>query len=220
MPEEQYSTIPGGEGEPVLVGAGPADLRTVSTSINTTPNLGNNTPSYPGGLPMPQPGDPNLNNPSPPPPPPPGETDPWENTLTPVPIDEPLSAGAPPVAPDLVRRITLPQDGVAGGRVRSGELITWATATGSRPRYRVVWTHLTQSQRDLLQAFIVQDLEGRRYAMDVQIDGLVYGGVGVAPLRPLEPVREEFRGVRRRPGGAAGDFEGVYSLEVECEQLL
>jgi hypothetical protein len=132
-----------------------------------------------------------------------------------VPVDEPLSAGPPPVAPILVRRA---EDlwAVRGVRCGSGHLVTSGLASHPRPRWSVGWTGLTLAQRELLWAFLVQDADGvccgaqgGLRAMDIRIDG---AGSSIVPVRPVGPVTEDHF-------TAAAD--GSYSVgEVLCEEVF
>lgn len=141
---------------------------------------------------------------------------PWTtgpNTITPtagegglailIPIAEPLSVGAPPLAPVLVRRLAVGYP-VRRVQVRSGEIAALALDTKPRPRFSVLWDGLEKSDRDLLLAWIKGDLEGTRFAFDLAVDGTEE----VVTVRPVADALDEWRN------------KAAYAVSMDVEEVF
>jgi hypothetical protein len=145
-----------------------------------------------------------------------------------VPVDEPLSAGAPPVAPDLVQGVEPGWDDlVVQRRVRSGEMVSFPVATAPRPRWRISWTTLVASERAALVAFLRDEVASDGTAGGVQgftvyPDGEGSAGAASVTVRPLAGETERL--VVRASGGHGGDASGAGGitdvLELLCEEVF
>ncbi len=112
-----------------------------------------------------------------------------------VPADEPISVGAPPVAPDLVSDISFVDAGAVRMRDSAGYVVSWARdVIAGRPRFTVSWTGLTKTERDLVIEFlrgveITTQVAGGRNAFDIELDG---ESSGVTKVRPVEKFRDSW----------------------------
>lgn len=120
-----------------------------------------------------------------------------------VPIAEPISAGEPPVAPDLVERMETAWP-VARVALASGQTRSTLTGLCARPRFRLVWTGLEFDERNALLAFLRGEVRGAGLAMTVRIDGPGSEAITVIPV--ADPV-DTWLG---RP---------AWSVEVEVEEV-
>lgn len=91
---------------------------------------------------------------------------------------EPATVGAPPVTPSLMDGLSIGQASRIV-RSRSGHVCTSALETARRPRARVAWVGLTQSERDSLLAWIRGTLRGPLNAFALEPDGPGSGTVRV-----------------------------------------
>lgn len=121
-----------------------------------------------------------------------------------VDLFEPISAGAPPIAPAFIRRID------AGGDVvritpRSGPTITRPRLSCDRARYTVGWNGMDREARDALLAWVRDDLGGMLRGFYIEPDG---PGTGAVRVRMTADYTDLWR---NRP---------VWdSAEVECEEV-
>lgn len=86
-----------------------------------------------------------------------------------VPLSEPISVGAPPIAPSVIIRASQALD-LERRRVRSGPDVTFPLATTPRPRYAVEWHGLTQEENETLRDWIVGELEQTLRAFTIAPD--------------------------------------------------
>jgi len=129
-------------------------------------------------------------------------------------ISEPVSIGAPPVTPTLVRRASArPVIAHRAARARSGHLCVHPMSTALRATFTVEWGALSGSDEQLLWGWIDEDLLGQRSAFTLDVDG--DGSVLVA-VRLTEECRESLGGTGK--AGGAGRIGGFAS--VECEEVL
>lgn len=144
-----------------------------------------------------------------------------EDLVALAPIFEPISAGRPPVAPDLVTELELPLIGAAAP-VQSGWRVTRSSGTlwGGRVVVDVQWTGLEEDEWALLRPWLVDVLGlggdgGSELAFTIDVDG-----------EDVTDSQVEVRAV-----GLAGDAEtllspvsdedGLYSFVLgRCEEVL
>lgn len=121
-----------------------------------------------------------------------------------VPVDEPLSVGAPPVAPSFVRRASSPHR-VRSVATRSGHRATCPRDTAPRVTFEVGWIGLSASERTSLRSWLAGMLRHGVWGFDLKPDGSAGSTVVV---RPTGPVAESWRG------------ETAFDLErVTCEEV-
>lgn len=128
-----------------------------------------------------------------------------------VPIVEPLTAGAPPVTPTLVRAVS-PNYDTRGGRTRSGHRLTRPGVTLPRPTCVVRWGALTLAQRNTLLDWIHTTLLPGVQAMTVEVDGPGAatgpgGSSSAVKLRALAPPTDTHVG------------KGCWTVELSCEEV-
>jgi len=87
-----------------------------------------------------------------------------------VSIAEPLSVGAPPVAPSRIRGLESSHD-VRAMRYRSGGTVTCALDTGTRAVFEIEWDGLTASESDALESFMESQASWTALAIDIFPDG-------------------------------------------------
>lgn len=107
----------------------------------------------------------------------------------------PISQGAPPVVPSLVRQVT---SGARRREVRtsSGDLcVRPLTKDASEPlSVRVEWGNLTDSQRSDLVSWLRDVVWGGRFGFDVRLDGASSGtSITVRPVNDWEAVLDGLR---------------------------
>lgn len=133
-------------------------------------------------------------------------------------IAEPLSAGPPPVKPSLVKRMAAPWR-VGRAMVGSGQRRTMAMETEPRTAgWNLRWASLTQTERDLLVAFLREDLNGTRFGMDIEVDG-AGETASLVVLRPIGMWNETLVGPRKN-GTVGGVWKAVYTVELVAEELF
>jgi hypothetical protein len=130
-----------------------------------------------------------------------------------VPVDEPLSVGAPPVTPSLVSDLSFDAEGLVRVMGDSAGYLTGAPLDIggiARPLFRVEWDGELLSDRNLVIEFL-RGLEvgtqvgHERNAFDIELDG---PGSGITKVRPVEPFLDEQMGMK------------AYRISVLCEQVL
>ncbi|MFZ2875480.1 MAG: hypothetical protein WAZ94_13485 [Phycisphaerales bacterium] len=127
-----------------------------------------------------------------------------------VPIDEPLSVGAPPVTPALVAAMNY-TDPTHRTAVRSGWVRTRPAGGSPRPTFRVSWRGLSKTERDSLLDWFAGTVRWTLLAFDVEVDGPGTGAVRVrAVVTPVD------RLVAR---AGDGDTDGVYEIDVDVEEV-
>lgn len=136
------------------------------------------------------------------------------NTVTPtagannlallIPAAEPLSVGLPPVQPVLGRRISVPYR-VRRVGVRSGQTAALALDVAPRPRFQVVWDGLVKADRDALLAWIAEELEGTRFAFDLEVEG---PGSTPVTVRPVADALDEWMD------------KAAYRISLEVEEVF
>lgn len=119
-----------------------------------------------------------------------------------VPVAEPVSVGEPPVAPALTASMAVDWP-VVTKPVRGWD-VTRAAETALRPRWRVFWPTLTKAERDLMLAWLLDDVGHGLLAWDLTVDGPEAATVKV---RFVGPVSETTRG------------KGVWSMGGEVEEV-
>lgn len=131
-----------------------------------------------------------------------------------VDISEPVSIGAPPVTPTLVRRASVrPVIAHRTARARSGHLCVHPMSTALRAMFTVEWGALNGADEQLLWGWIDEDLLGQRSAFTLDVDG---DESVLVPVRLTEECREQLSGTGKAGGaGRIGGFVGV-----ECEEVL
>jgi len=123
-----------------------------------------------------------------------------------VPVVEPGSVGAPPVAPDLVREVRAPFD-VRMVRACSGQPVTCPNNGEPRARFTVGWKTVTRVERYALILWARDVVQGTRFGWDLEVDGI--GGSTTRTVRFLEDPTISWKGT------AAFELE-----EIEVEELV
>ena len=126
-----------------------------------------------------------------------------------LPVSEPVSVGAPPVRPDLVRTFAPGWESPIAKRTVSGHIVTRPACTAQRPTYRVAWTAIGQEDRDALLAWWTGTLGGTELSWNLEPDG---ADNGVVKVRFTSAMRETHVTRRRAVH--------VYTLEGDVEETF
>lgn len=132
-----------------------------------------------------------------------------------VPLSEPLSVGAPPVRPSLVRRIEIP-GGASIRRSVGGHPKVRDREGASRPQYEISWGALTQAEHDTLRDWLDNTLNLTEFAFEVNLDDDDETEMGYEPTRVIFVGKpsDRLRGPHPGVGG------GVYAVEGTVEEVF
>ena len=123
-----------------------------------------------------------------------------------APLGEGTTVGEPPIAPTLIASVNAAA-AVRRVVVASGAVCTMPLPTTQRPRMRVMWTKLTQAQRDAMLLWFRSEVQQGVNAFSLRVDGSDQNAL--TKVRQVGPVslRESARGVH---DGLEVDVEVVW----------
>ncbi len=121
-----------------------------------------------------------------------------------IPADEPLSSGPPPIAPALLRSMTVPHSRRLGGVV-SGQTASLALDLVPRPRWTVSWIGWEFAERNQILVFLRDTCRSGLFGFDVEVDG---PGTGAVMVRALEEARDSW------------ETQAAYRIDVEVEEVF
>ena len=130
-----------------------------------------------------------------------------------VPVAEPVSVGACPVRPTLVKQMMV-GFGVREARTVSGHTRTRPVYTRQRPEFQVGWSSLTLAQRNTVYTWWMSTLRGTLLAFSLDVDG---EGNGAVKVRCKGSMREVWM---TRGGGTSATESMVFNLDVDVEEVF